>query len=205
MQGMGLTTGGGFTTSTNIIVLPWASANSDFTVSPNGRWAVAIGISDPKMSIAEIQRDGSLQLHQQFTFPSGRIRNPHQVRFTKDSHHLILLSDGPDDLISYGLNKSSWRWEEIDYTTAPHDPPWTAPFRFAITPDDKYIVVVENSPGPLPDGYYRTLRVVRFGEDGTFTILPDKFLTLKGLLGSLTFVPPWSESYPNAPNGVMVR
>jgi hypothetical protein len=42
-------------------------------------------------------------------------------------------------------------------------------------------------------------------DDGSFTLLKEKDFVVKGYLAALEFIPPWSDSYPNAPHGVMAH
>ena len=68
--------------------------------------------------------------------------------------------------------------------------PTTWVYRFAITPDNKYLVMVNIEPG----GGYHSLDVVKIGDDGSLTWLTDKRLVIKGSPSDMEFVPFWRET-----------
>jgi len=190
---IGVTYDGNFTTSTHQVSFS-GGTNSDFAISPDGRWAAITGIAmpwDPDLSVVGIAKDGSLSLIEQWILPPyDECTNPEKLRYTPDGKYLILMDEGPHDLICFKVDQDTGKLTKISYTETPHEPPWTAPQAMAITPDSQYIVVMEINP----PGSDTTLRVVRIEEDGKLTILADKYLVINGFPSDMDFVPFWRET-----------
>ena len=195
IQSVGVNNEGEFTSFTKQLSLKPAAANNDLAVSHNGKWAAVLGSSDPEMSVVGINKDGSLYLVEQWDFPGSEVTNPEMVRYTPDGNHLIMMNQGPHILLSFTVDQETGKLTENNWIWAP----WTAPQAMAITPDSKFLVVMETEPA----GTQTTLRVLTIDENGYLTNLEDKYLVIEGFPSDMEFVPPWQET-PFPQNGFML-
>ena len=190
-----INTEGHFTTETSKLDLGRVGGNADFTVSPDGRWSVLLGNADPEMSVVGINKNGSLYLVEQWDFPGDEVANMEMVRYTPDGKHLIMMNQGPHILLSFTVDQETGKLTENNWIWAP----WTAPQAMAITPDSKFLVVMEIEPV----GTQNTLRVLTIDEKGYLKNLEDKYLVIEGFPSDMEFVPPWQET-PFPQNGFML-
>lgn len=185
---------GSFSTETHTLNLGLAGTNSDLCVSPDGKWAVILGLTDigyPRMSVIGIAKDGSLTIIEQWYYNNSEITNPHSVSYTPNGKYLIMMNeDETRGLISYSVNQETGKLTVVDWLPSKLASGWS----MAITPDGKYITIVRQGK----------TAVVRIMEDGKLVSLKTNELIIDGDSGYQEFVPPWRDGH-NPPHGLLVH
>lgn len=182
------------------------STNSDLAVSPDGRWAVTIGMGQPAMSVVGINRDGSLYLIQELSFNiRTEARNPIWIHFTPNGLYLIMLcASTPNFILIFSVDQFTGRVSLINKIGPSLNPPLGSSCRSAITPDGKYFLYCNGGiPGyPYDEEWYDIFHIEGNGE---LTWLPDKKKVVKHLSsGDKVFVPCWREGYA-PPHGLLAH
>jgi len=189
---------GSFSSTTHTLDLFSGSTNSDLAVSPDGRWAVTIGIGQPAMSVVGINRDGSLYLIQELSFNLfNEARNPVFVLFTPNGLYLLMLcQSSPNCILTFSVDQVTGKVTMMDkYPFQQYPTPLGYSGSSAITPDGKYFLFCNRGiPGyPYDEEWYDIFRIEG---NGKLTWLPDKKKVVKNLNSAdKVFVPPWREGY----------
>ena len=188
---------GSFSPTSHTLDLFSGSTNSDLAVSPDGRWAVTIGMGQPAMSVVGINRGGSLYLIQELSFDIfNEARNPIFVHFTPNGLYLIMLCDStPSFILIFSVDQFTGRVTLMEKIGPSLNPPLGYSGGSAITPDGKYFLFTNRGvPGyPYGEQWYDIFRIEG---NGKLTWLIDKKKVIKyPYSGDKVFVPPWREGY----------
>jgi hypothetical protein len=160
--------------------------NSDFVVSPDGRWAAAT-TSSGDLYFIRINQDGTANLTYSFTANYNDFNNGAQLAFTSDSRHLLQAGPGQYLLRSYNTTLSNGTLTLMG-GIPPTAPGFTVgpPFTLAVSPDGCFTTFVSQNYNNLA---HDLLQVARIHEDGTLEYLNGKEFDVDQYISALAFVP----------------
>jgi 6-phosphogluconolactonase (cycloisomerase 2 family) len=190
VQGVKTLSDGSFSSKTQALEIN-GSTNSDFIISPDGRWAVIIGMGDPELTILKIERNGEMSVVQQIDFdPITEAMAPIDAHYTPNGKYLIVtFFHLPSYILSFSVNQQTGIVTQVDRFGKTSNPIFGHPRNSAITPDGKFLLVSNiNVPNKI---FFDPFLI---GEDGKLTWLKDKRCYITRFSSKMVFVPPWRET-----------